>query len=350
MTCHSQRIELLDLVDQAVTAGARRDKACDVIGISSSTLRRWRPAASATVLRDNRPDAIRPKPYNSYTEAERENILQVCNSAEFASLPPSQIVPILADREEYIGSESTLYRVLKGADQLNHRGRSRAKQKSREPSTHVASAPNQVWMMDITWLPSRVGGRFFYLYMVEDLFSRYGVHWEVFESECSEHTNTVIEQAMWREGCVLNPPTLHNDNGSVLTSQLVHQKLQSMGITPSHSRPRVSNDNAYIESLFRTLKYCPMWPSQGFENIEQAREWVKAFIDWYNFEHRHSAIKFVTPAQRHHGEDIAILQKRQAFYEQQRSENPQRWKNKTRDWSYTETVTLNPVNKVKAVS
>ena len=115
--------------------------------MSSSTLRRWRPTAGATVLRDNRPDAIRPKPYNSYTEAERENILQVCNSAEFASLPPSQIVPILADREEYIGSESTLYRVLKGADQLNHRGRSRAKQKSREPSTHVASAPNQVWMM-----------------------------------------------------------------------------------------------------------------------------------------------------------------------------------------------------------
>ena len=119
--------------------------------------------------------------------------------------------------------------------------------------------------MDITWLPSRVGGRFFYLYMVEDLFSRYGVHWKVFESECSEHTNTVIEQAMWREGCVLNPPRLHNDN-------------------------------AYIESLFRTLKYSPMWPSQGFENIEQAREWVKAFIDWYNFEHRHSAIRFVTPS------------------------------------------------------
>lgn len=147
MTCHSQRIELLDLVDQAVTAGARRDKACDVIGISSSTLRRWRPAASATVLRDNRPDAIRPKPYNSYTEAERENILHMCNSAEFASLPPSQIVPILADREEYIGSESTLYRVLKDANQLNHRGRAKAKQKRSEPSTYIASAPNQVWMM-----------------------------------------------------------------------------------------------------------------------------------------------------------------------------------------------------------
>ena len=120
MTDHSQRIELLALVDEAVAAGAHRDKACDVIGISSSTLRRWRPAASATVLRDNRLDAIRPKPYNSYTEAERENILQVCNSAEFASLPPSQIVPILADREEYIGSESTLYRVLKDAVSYTH--------------------------------------------------------------------------------------------------------------------------------------------------------------------------------------------------------------------------------------
>ena len=205
-------------------------------------------------------------------------------------------------------------------------------------------------MMDITWLPSRVGGKFFYLYMIEDLFSRYGVHWEVFDFEHSDHTNTVVEQAMWREGCILNPPTLHRDNGSVLKSQVVHQKLQSMGIKPSHSRPRVSNDNAYIESLFRTLKYCPMWPSQGFETIDQARQWVNKFIGWYNNDHRHSAIKFVTPAQRHRGEDIVILAKRQAFYEQKRRENPQRWSTKVRDWSYTSEVTLNPVNDLKSVS
>ena len=127
-------------------------------------------------------------------------------------------------------------------------------------------------MMDITWLPSRVGGRFVDLYMIEDLYSRYGVHWEVFESENNEHTNTVFEQGMWRERCVLNPPVLHRDNGSVLKSQLVHQKLLSMGIKPSHLRLRVSNDNAYIESMFRTLKYCPMWPSQGFETVIHARE------------------------------------------------------------------------------
>lgn len=348
MTSLSQREEILSMVDQAVAQGARREKACEVVGISSSTLRRWRPDSRKPVLCDARPEADRPKALTRYTQTERDAILTVCNSAEFASLSPSQIVPILADREEFIGSESTIYRVLKQANQLNHRGRSRAKHKRGAPTTHTANSPNEVWMMDITWLPSRVGGRFFYLYMIEDLYSRYGVHWEVFESENSEYTNTVIEQAMWQERCVLSPPILHRDNGSVLKSQVVHQKLLSMGIKPSHSRPRVSNDNAYIESMFRTLKYCPMWPSQGFETVTQAREWAASFMKWYNHQHRHSAIKFVTPAQRHRGEDTEILERRHQFYIEQRSKNPKRWSGNTRDWSQITKVTLNPVSNQSA--
>ena len=229
----------------------------------------------------------------------------------------------------------------------NHRGRAKARQKKSPPRTHVADAINQVWMMDITFLPSRVKGQFYYLYMVEDLYSRYGVHWEVFAEENSDHTCRVIEQSMWREKCLLNPPTLHRDNGSALKSQTVRQKMYDMGISSSHSRPRVSNDNAFVESLFRTLKYCPMWPSQGFESLEAAREWAKAFMHWYNNEHKHSALKFVTPAQRHRGEDVQILAERQAVYERAKAKNPSRWSGNTRNWEHQKTMTLNPVKEAQ---
>ena len=249
MNTLAQRNTILELVDAAVENGARYKKACNVIGIAASTLRRWRPAGSA-VKQDGRPDAIRPIPARRLSDEERKILVDTCNSPEYASLPPSQIVPALADKGIFIGSEATVYRELKRIGQLSHRGRAKARRKTSAPTTHLATAINQVWMMDVTWLPSRVKGKFYYLYMVEDLFSRFGVNWEVFEQENSENTCHVIEQSMWREKCSLNPPTLHRDNGSVLKSQTVMQKLHDLGIGSSHSRPRVSNDNAFIESMF----------------------------------------------------------------------------------------------------
>jgi len=349
MTSVSQRVEIIDLVDEAVLGGARYESACEVVGIAASTLRRWRPG-HGSVQSDKRPTADREPPANRLTENEQRCILETSNRHEFANSPPSQIVPILADRGQYIGSEATIYRGLKREGQLSHRGRAKKRQPKKPPLTHVADAINQVWMMDVTWLPSRVKGQFFYLYMVEDLFSRFGVHWEVFEEENSEHTCKVIEQSMWREKCLLTPPVLHRDNGSVLKSQTVMQKLHDLGIGSSHSRPRVSNDNAFVESLFRTLKYCPSWPSQGFENLQAAREWANAFMSWYNDEHRHSALKFVTPAQRHNGEDIKLLEKRKALYERAKAAHPERWSGNTRDWSRKNTMSLNPEKKVESVA
>jgi len=275
MTSVSQRQDIVAMVDQAIVDGATRTRACEVVGICDSTLRRWRPVDSDTVIEDGRPLADRPPPANQYSEAERNTILDFCNRPEYASLPPSQIVPLLADEKVYIGSESTIYRALKAAGQIHHRGRAKTRTTRSTPTTHEATAPNQVWMMDVTWLPTRVNGQFYYLYMVEDLYSRFGVYWEVFEAENSDNTIKVIETSMWRERCLLSPPVLHHDNGSPLVSHTVHQKVLSMGITPSRSRPRVSNDNAFIESLFRTVKYCPMWPSQGFASLIEAREWVQ---------------------------------------------------------------------------
>ncbi|MCB0628067.1 MAG: DDE-type integrase/transposase/recombinase, partial [Saprospiraceae bacterium] len=229
MSTPEQRQQILGLIDEATAAGAGREKACEVLGLSPSTIRRWRPANAVELRTDGRSGAARPAPSNRYSEAERDRIIATCNSAPFASLPPTQIVPALADEDRYIGSESTIYRVLKERNQLSSRGRSKARTKRSAPTTHIATAPNEVWMMDVTWLPSRVRGRFFYLYMIEDLYSRFGVNWEVFEQENGEHTKSVVEKAVWRENCVLAPPVLHSDNGSALKAQTVQQKLLEMG-------------------------------------------------------------------------------------------------------------------------
>ena len=128
------------------------------------------------------------------------------------------------------------------------------------------------------------------------------------------------------------------------------QKLRDLGVGSSHSRPRVSNDNAFIESLFRTLKYSPRWPSEGFESLDAARQWANEFMHWYNHEHKHSALKFVTPAQRHRGEDIEILAKREEVYQQAKAANPERWSGNTRNWDHQPVMALNPEKKVQAVS
>ncbi len=170
----------------------------------------------------------------------------------------------------------------------------------------------------------------------------YCVGWEVHDSETGERAAELMQRTVMTEQCFRKPLVLHSDNGSPMKSYTLQSKLADLGITPSHSRPRVSNDNAYSESLFRTLKYCPQWPSQGFASLDKARDWVKDFVSWYNHEHRHSRIKFVTPAQRHRGEDKGILEKRTTVYELARSRMPERGSGNTRNWSPAGAVALNP--------
>jgi len=323
-----------------VAAGARKHAACEVLGISVRTLQRW--TQGGTVVEDGRPAATRPPPANKLTEGERQQVLEECNKPENASLPPSQLVPKLADQGVYIASEASFYRILKAADQQHERGRSRKRSKPGPPTTHVALEPNQVWMWDITFLPTRVRGQFYYLYAIEDLHSRKCVSWEVHECESGENAAELVERAVLSERCIMKPLVLHSDNGSPMKSHTLRSKLQALGISPSHSRPRVSNDNAFVESLFRTVKYCPQWPTGGFESIEEARDWVRRFMHWYNEEHYHSGINFVTPGQRHRGEDQKILAKRHEVYTKARRRHPERWSGKTRNWTPTGDVELNP--------
>jgi len=268
--------------------------------------------------------------------------LQVCNQKEFASLPPSQIVPILADRGIYIGSEASFYRVLKAAGQLNHRGKEKTKRSVSKPTHHMAKAPNSLWSWDISYLPTRVKGLHYYLYMIEDIYSRKIVGFEVHQSETGELASELIQRAIWAEKCSHTGLVLHSDNGSPMKCLTMQAKMYELGVSGSRSRPGVSNDNPYSESLFKTLKYCPRYPSEGFELLEKARVWAAEFVRWYNEEHRHSRINFVTPAQRHRGEDRAILKKRAALYESVRAKNPERWSGDTRDWSVQGSVSLNP--------
>ena len=225
---------------------------------------------------------------------------------------------------------------------MHHRGKAKAKQERRAVTTHIEEAANEVWSWDISYLPSQVRGRFFYLYLIMDIFSRKIVGWEVHPHEGGGEAATLIQRAVIAESCFRKPLVLHSDNGSPMKSQTMQTKLYDLGIIQSHSRPRVSNDNPYSESLFRTLKYCPQWPSQGFESVMTAREWVSKFTHWYNEEHRHSRIRFVTPMQRHQGEDASILAKREEVYAHAKEKHPNRWSGQTRNWKAVGRVTLNP--------
>ena len=333
-----ERDEIIDLINEAHVSGARQFEACKIIGITGRTLQRWKQSDNAA---DGRIDADHA-PANKLTQMERQRIIQTANKSEYANLPPSKIVPKLADEGVYIASESTFYRVLKQANQLQHRQKAKPDRQVKKPRALMATQPNQIYTWDITYLPTRVKGIFLYLYLVMDIYSRKIVGWQVHRQESSTLAGSLMIDICWHEGIKADQVTLHSDNGSPMKGAAMLATLQELGVIPSFSRPSVSNDNPYSESLLRTLKYTPEYPEKPFVDILSARVWVQGFVDWYNLEHLHSAIQFVTPEQRHRGEDIEILAKRKRVYEQAKSNKPERWSSETRNWNPVARVYLNP--------
>ena len=333
----TERAEIIKLIDEARMSGARQSQACRIIGISCRTLQRWQQDDT----HDGRIDA-KHAPANKLTAMERKRIIRTANKSEYADLPPGKIVPKLADEGVYIASESTFYRVLKEVDQLQHRQKAKPDRQVKKPRALTATGPNQIFTWDITYLPTQVKGIFLYLYLVMDIYSRKIVGWQVHEEESSTLASSLMTDICQREGIMPDQVTLHSDNGSPMKGATMLATLQELGVIPSFSRPSVSNDNPYSESLFRTLKYRPEYPEKPFSNLLSARGWVQGFVDWYNFEHLHSAIQFVTPAQRHTGEDIEILAKRKRVYEQAKLEKPERWSGEIRNWKPVAEVYLNP--------
>lgn len=196
----------------------------------------------------------------------------------------------------------------------------------------------------MTFLPAEVSGRWFYLYLILDVFSRKIVGFEVHDSDDADHAAHLVKRTALAEGlhAMAHKPVLHGDNGATLKATTVLAMLHWLGVKPSYSRPRVSDDNAFVESLFRTAKYRPEFPARGFADLDAARAWAARFVLWYNHEHRHSGIRYVSPAQRHAGEDRAILQARHALYTEARRRHPRRWSGPQRNWSQISVVTLNP--------
>ncbi|MDH6156684.1 transposase InsO family protein [Janthinobacterium sp. CG_23.4] len=252
MICAPDRQQVITLVEEAVDGGCRRAQACGALEISLRTYQRWMQGSDGSQA-DGRKGSRRVAPANKLSEEERQQIVKVANSPEFASSPPSQIVPTLADRGEYLASESTVYRILKDEKQQHHRGRAK-KPSTRVVTSHCATEPNRLWAWDITWLPTSVRGLYLYWYMVLDVYSRKIVAHEVNVAESAEMASLLMRKASLAEGLAGREVVLHSDNGSSMKGSTMLATLEKLGIMPSFSRPRVSNDNAYAESLFRTCK------------------------------------------------------------------------------------------------
>jgi putative transposase len=333
-------------IQAARAAGARLQPACEIAGIDARTLQRWqaRQGPDGALAGDGRPGAVRPTPSHALNPQERAALLAVANEPRFADVPPARIVPMLADEGVYLGSESSLARVLRAHGQNTRRGRAKAPKTTRPPTTHIATAPGQVWCWDMTYLPANVMGRWFHLYLILDLYSRKIVGAEVHDRDDADHAVHLVRRTALAEGIATRDtkPVLHGDNGSTLKATTVLAMLQWLGVKPSYSRPRVSDDNAYAESLFRTAKYRPEFPAKGFANLDEARAWAADFVRWYNIDHRHSGIGYVSPQQRHVGDDRDVLAARHELYLQAKQRNPARWSGNTRDWSHIAVVTLNP--------
>lgn len=332
-----EKREILKLIKNACEEGADQQAACDIVGISPKTIQRWKCRQD---LKDGR-SRVKTLPHNKLTENEKEQILHIVNQEKYASLSPAQIVPLLADEGLYLASESTFYRILKAENQLNHRHKNKPRVVNK-PKALKADAPNQIYSWDITYLKSNIVGRFFYLYLIMDIYSRKIVGWQIYEKESAEYASDVLESACREEGIEKGQVILHSDNGSPMKGAVMLATMQRLGVVPSFSRPAVSNDNPYSEALFRTLKYTPMFPEEAFETLEIAREWMNSFIKWYNYKHLHSGIKFVTPIQRHTGYDERILQDRDLVYKKAQENNPYRWSKNTRNWNKNKEVLLNP--------
>ncbi len=323
---------------EAQSSGARLLQACAVVGVSARTIERWRKRPDGD---DGRCGPHR-RPRNALSPIEEAQVLSVLTSSRYANRSPKQLVPELADEGLYLASESTLYRLqrrygLRGARRIPNQTHV-----TRAATLHRATRPNQVWSWDITWLPTNVRGLYLRLYLVMDVWSRRIVGWRVAEGESADIAADLITQAC-RDGQV-DPRglVLHSDNGAPMRASTMISTLQWLGVIPSFSRPHVSDDNPYSEALFRTLKHTPAYPRLPFASATSAHRWVDGFVSWYNGEHRHSAIRYVTPDERHSGREHYILSRRHKLYQRARRSHPERWTGATRNWAPIGQVVLHP--------
>lgn len=295
-------------------------RACQLTGRSTATFYRCQ---QPPVLGPPRP---RPAPLNALSEAERQGVLALLRSPEFCDLAPAQVWARLLDDGRYLCSISTMYRLLAAAGENRERRRQRTHPAKKKPEL-VARRPNRVWSWDITKLRGPERGVYYELFVIIDIYSRYVVAWTVAPAETGELAKDFIADAIAAQGIERHQLALHADRGTSMTSKPVSQLLVDLGVARSHSRPHVSNDNPYSEAAFKTLKYCPAFPT-NFGSIEDARTFCTAFFDYYNHEHRHSGIGLHTPASVHYGTATKIRAQRAVTLDAAYTANPARFGNR----------------------
>lgn len=336
---------MISLIQEAVAAGARQRPACRVVGITERTLQRWKREAGAG--KDRRRGPNTPVGHR-LSEEEKDAAIALANEPEYRNLSPEAVVAKAADDGVYLCSERSLRRIQKERKQAEYRGRSKPATQVHKPREYAANGPLQVLSWDITYLKNaRVRGAYFFLYLYVDIWSRRILGAAVHEEQTSEQAAQLLRGVCAEHRIEANSAVLHQDNGSPMKGATFLATLDALGVTKSFSRPGVSDDNAYIESLFRHLKYVPSYPSGGFQTLEDARQWVTRFVAWYNHEHLHSAIGYVTPDDRHQGRDIALLEERRRLYAAAKACHPRRWTGDPRKWDRPLVVTLNPERSIE---
>ena len=268
----------------------------------------------------------RPEPPLKLSPQERETVHQQLVSDCFINQAPASIYASLLDEGTYLCSERTMYRILNERREVRER-RNQLRHPSYSKPELLATAPNQVWSWDITKLKGPVTWSYFYLYVILDIFSRYVVGWMVADREASTLATKLIGQSCEKQHIGRDQLILHADRGPSMKSKLVANLLADLGITKTHSRPHVSDDNPYSEAHFKTLKYRPEFPKR-FGSIQDAKQFCRTFFTWYNCEHKHSGIAMLTPETVHYGRAEAVLEKRQLALNNAFKLNPKRFKGK----------------------
>jgi putative transposase len=319
------------LVPQLGTAAA-----CRCLGVPRATLyRRRRPKPPVLSPRP------RPKPPRALSDQERHQVLDVLHSAAFADQAPAEIYAALLDQGRYVCSIRTMYRILDEQQEVRER-RNQLRHPDYPKPQLVATAPNQIWSWDITKLLGPVKWTYFYLYVILDIFSRYVVGWMLAHRESEHLAERLIRETVLKERILRDQLTIHSDRGPSMRSQTVAQLLATLGITKSHSRPHVSDDNPFSESQFKTLKYRPDFPDR-FASFDQAQDFCGKFFHWQNHEHHHWSLGLLTPATVHHRQAEAVLTARQAVLTAAYAAHPERFvRQPPRPMTLPNEVWINP--------
>jgi len=293
--------------------------ACTMLGVPRADWYRRCLAANRVFGPRTRPA---PQP-RALTSSQRQRVVDTLNSERFADKAPGEVYATLLDEGVYLCSERSMYRYLNDNAQVRERRNQLRHPEYKKPEL-LATGPNQVWSWDITKLKGPVKWTYFYLYVILDIFSRKVVGWMLADAESATLAKQLVTQTCEKEGIIAEELTLHADRGSAMKSLALAELLANMGITKTHSRPHVSDDNPYSESQFKTLKYRPEFP-KTFGSIEDARAFCRQFFRWYNHEHRHSGIAMLTPVMMHSGHGQEVLDARMYVHMQAYTANPERF-------------------------